>query len=254
MTAPRLAPARRTAARRARRKRTGADRAASSRAGEEEIYRRIYTAVLHHQLQPGTKLKEVELAEVFGVNRNVVRKALLRLAYDRLVALRPNRCAVVASPSVEESRDLFAARRAVEAAIVAAAAHRITPAQTRKLRALAAQESEAYRRGETRRGLMMSLQFHRELAAIGGNGVLAELLDQLVARTPLVVLAYSTGGTTCSNGEHSDIVEAVANGDAETAIATMSAHLESLESQLNLSQREEPRVDLATLLGPEASN
>src|ERR1700726_4966887 len=76
-----------------------AGRAKSIRLNENEIYRRIYDAVLDHRLQPGTKLKEVALAEAFGANRGVVRKVLTRLAYDRLVALRPNRGAVVAIPS-----------------------------------------------------------------------------------------------------------------------------------------------------------
>ena len=85
---------------------------------EDEIFARIYEAVLDHRLRPGTKLKEVALADAFGVNRAVVRKVLARLSYNRLVALRPNRAAVVASPTIDESRDLFAARRVVEAAIV----------------------------------------------------------------------------------------------------------------------------------------
>ncbi|TMG94895.1 MAG: GntR family transcriptional regulator, partial [Betaproteobacteria bacterium] len=67
---------------------------------EDEIFARIYEAVLDHRLQPGTKLKEVALADAFGVNRAVVRKVLARLSYNRLVALRPNRAAVVASPTI----------------------------------------------------------------------------------------------------------------------------------------------------------
>src|SRR5262249_1052028 len=130
--------------------------------GEEEVFERIYQAVLDHRLQPGTKLKEVALAEGFGVNRSVGRKVLARLAYAKLMGVKPKRGATVASPSVEESRDLFAARRAVEGAIVDALARKITGAQTRRLRAMAEEESGAYERGDPARGLKMSLQFHRE--------------------------------------------------------------------------------------------
>ncbi|TMG94924.1 MAG: GntR family transcriptional regulator, partial [Betaproteobacteria bacterium] len=49
-----------------------AGRAKSIRLNENEIYRRIYDAVLDHRLQPGTKLKEVALDEAFGANRGVV--------------------------------------------------------------------------------------------------------------------------------------------------------------------------------------
>ena len=222
---------------------------ASARVNEDEIYRRIYAAVLDHRLQPGTKLKEVGLAEVFGANRNVIRKVLMRLAYNRLVALRPNRGAVVASPSIEESRDLFAARRAVEAAIVDAVTRKITPAEAKALRALTASERDAYRRGELRKGLKLSLKFHQQLAAIAGNGVLAEFLDQLIARTPLVVLAYRGRGTdtACSIDQHSQIVDAIAGGDAAKAVAAMTSHLQSLEDQLDLNDNAETPTDLGTL-------
>ena len=216
---------------------------------EDQVYDRIHGAVLDHRLLPGTKLKEVALADVFGVNRNVVRKVLARLAFAKLVEQRPNRGATVASPTVAESRDLFAARRAVEGAIVDIATRRIGAGDVRKLRALAIKEREAYQRGEARAGLKMSLQFHRDLAAIAGNRVLAELLDQLMARTPLVVLAYPGRGTDnrCSNDEHGDIVDAIANGNAAKAIAAMTTHLASLESQLDLTVKDERRADLAEL-------
>src|SRR5437867_3212794 len=101
---------------------------------EDEIFARIYQAVLDHRLQPGTKLKEVALADAFGVNRAVVRKVLARLSYNRLVALRPNRAAVVASPTIDESRDLFAARRVVEAAIVECVARAASRSAVKALR------------------------------------------------------------------------------------------------------------------------
>ena len=216
---------------------------------EDDVFDRIHGAVLDHRLQPGTKLKEVALAEAFGVNRSVVRKVLARLAFARIVDLVPNRGATVASPSVDESRDLFAARRAVEAAIVDAATRRITPAQLRALRTLASQEHDAYERGEMRKGLKMSLRFHRELAGVAGNRVLAEFLDQLVARTPLVVLAYRgrQSDNLCSIDDHAGILDAIASGNAAKAVAAMNAHLANLEGQLDLEATADAGEDLAQL-------
>jgi DNA-binding GntR family transcriptional regulator len=216
---------------------------------EEQVYDRIHGAVLDHRLLPGTKLKEVALAEVFGVNRNVVRRVLARLAFAKLVDQKPNRGATVATPTIAESCDLFAARRAVEGAIVDIATRRIGAGETRKLRALAQKERETYARGDSRAGLKMSLQFHRDLAAIAGNRVLAELLDQLMARTPLVILAFQGRGTgnRCNDDEHGAIVDAMASGNPAKAVAAMTAHLSSLESALDLTVRGEPRTDLAEL-------
>ena len=56
---------------------------------EDQIFAHIHDAMLDHRLQPGTKLKEVALADAFGVNRAVVRKVLARLSYNRLIARTP---------------------------------------------------------------------------------------------------------------------------------------------------------------------
>jgi DNA-binding GntR family transcriptional regulator len=212
-------------------------------APEERVFRAIHEAVLDHRLAPGTKLKELELAELFGVTRAVVRKVLARLAHLRLVELRPNRGAVVASPSVAESIQLFGARAAIEAAIAEAAAPRITREHLRELRARLKQEHDAYQRGDEADGHRHAVELHRRLAAIAGNVVLADFLDQLIARTPLVVLAHQTtaNGSACSIEEHGAILEALAAGDGARAAKAMRAHLDAVLARLRLQQGREPR-------------
>src|SRR5210317_927089 len=85
---------------------------------EDEVLRQIEQAILDHRLAPGTKLKEVQLADLFGVKRGMIRKVLTRLAHSRLVDQMPNRGATVARPSVKEGQDLFATRRVIESAVL----------------------------------------------------------------------------------------------------------------------------------------
>ncbi|HEU0200802.1 MAG TPA: GntR family transcriptional regulator [Burkholderiaceae bacterium] len=223
---------------------------AATQAVDDRIYASIREAVLDHKLTPGTKLKEVELANLFGVTRNIVRKSLTRLAHEQLVELRINRGAIVANPSIEESRHLFAARRAIEGAIVEALCKNVTKAQVRELKQLVQDEDDAYRRGEVRAGLKLSIEFHRVLARLAGNTVLAQFLEQLVARTPLVLLAYRgpVNQTGCSNEEHAQIVDAIAAGNGARAAALMQAHLQELENQLKF-EADEPATDLAAIFG-----
>jgi DNA-binding GntR family transcriptional regulator len=180
----------------------------------------------------------------------VVRKALARLAHERVVELRTNRGAIVASPSVEESRNLFAARHVIESAIVDSLARSITKAQARELRSLVQEENAAYQRGEVRAGLKLSIDFHRVLARMAGNTVLADFLEQLVARTPLVLLAYRgpVQHAGCANDEHAAIVDALAAGQPERAVKLMRSHLDELAGQLQLED-EEPAMDLAAIFG-----
>ena len=47
---------------------------------DESIYQALMTAIVEHQLPPGSKLPEEALAEVFAVSRTGIRKVLQRLA------------------------------------------------------------------------------------------------------------------------------------------------------------------------------
>lgn len=220
---------------------------------EDEVLRSIEQAVLDHRLPPGTKLKEVQLANLYGVKRGLIRKVLARLAHSRLVVQTPNRGARVAEPSVEEGRDLFATRRVIEAAILETLAARIDADMVVELRGLLAQEQQAYEDGDSKKALKLSIDFHRRLAALAGNGVLEEYLLDIIRRTPLVILTHlgDDEQNRCRNLEHVAIVDALEKRDVETAVAAMHDHLMHIESRL----RKKPapvKADLAALLDPEA--
>ncbi|HSI54241.1 MAG TPA: GntR family transcriptional regulator, partial [Ramlibacter sp.] len=79
------------------------------------IVESLSRAIVEHRLQPGTKLAEQKLADHFGVSRTLVRQALFQLAQNRLIRMEPARGAFVAAPTVQESRQVFAVRRMLEA-------------------------------------------------------------------------------------------------------------------------------------------
>src|SRR5688572_24071272 len=156
---------------------------------EDRVFNAILDAVLDHRLVPGTKLKERELSEIFGVGRSAVRAALTRLGHSLLVELRPNRGAVIANPSLAETRDLFEARRVIEAALVQRLARSLTARQIAGLRAFVVEESRAYQKGDSKAGQRLSIRFHKVLSELAGNAVLDRYVEQLICRTPLLALA-----------------------------------------------------------------
>ena len=222
------------------------------RPSEDEVLRQIEQAVLDHRLPPGTKLKEVQLAEVFGVKRGLIRKVLTRLAHSRLVEQKPNRGATVAQPSVKEGRDLFAARRVIESAIIEQLAQNIDQADIAGLRQRLADEADAYERGDSDRALALSVDFHRQLAALAGNSVLESYLNDIIRRTPLVILTHlgDDAENRCRNQEHVAIVDALEAGDTATAIAVMQSHLLQIEGKIE--PKPEIPSDLASLLQPRS--
>jgi DNA-binding GntR family transcriptional regulator len=221
---------------------------------EDDVLRRIEQAVLGHRLAPGTKLKEVQLANLFGVKRGLIRKVLTRLAHSRLVEQTPNRGATVAKPSLKEGKDLFATRRVIESAILETLIARIDEQHLEQLAEMLTREQQAYLQGDSALALALSVDFHRQLARMSGNSVLEEYLNDIIRRTPLVILAHlgADADNRCRNQEHEAIVEAISRRDVETAVAVMNQHLLHIESKIQL--KPEPRnTDLASLLRPETA-
>ena len=213
----------------------------SGRAAEERVVNAIVEAIHDHRLVPGMRLGEREVAELLDVSRATVRAALARLGHSLLVELRPNRGAVVANPSIDETRNLFEARRVVESAIVHRLALNMTREKRERLRAFAAEEQAAYARDDTLTGQRLSIDFHKVISELAGNAVFDRFMRELIARTPLLALAHQGARRAyCGAHEHRAVVEALIEGHGKRAAELMIAHLNTLESQLKLEEPSAP--------------
>jgi len=216
--------------------RRNASQKSKAASGDAAIYGELHDAILEQRLAPGTKLPEDGLGEIFGVSRTIVRKALLRLAHENLVEVRPNRGAVVASPTVEEAAEVFEARRVVEGAMIDKLTSAISITQIERLDALVGEERAAHEAGNRAELIRLSGAFHLRLAEIAGNSVLSEYLNELVSRTSLIISLYEPpGNSACSHDEHAGIIEALASKDTPRARSLMDAHLQACEGKLNIS-------------------
>lgn len=212
-------------------------RAGSSLTQDDIVYAHIFDAILEQRLAPGTRLSEEALGEIFGVSRTIIRRALSRLGHEGVVLLRPNRGAVVASPSVEEARQVFFARRLVEKAITELAVEHATVAQLAQLRQMVSDERDSFSRGDRGAGIRLSGEFHLQLAVAARNAPLISFQRSLVSQTSLIIAQYETGNRThCSYDEHNQLIDAIEARDAALAVELMMHHMDHIDSKLNLDE------------------
>ena len=205
-------------------------------------------AIVEHRLHPGTKLAEQKLADHFGVSRTLVRQALFQLSQNRLIRLEPARGAFVAAPSVDEAKQVFAVRRMLEAEMARAFVRGITPAKIRALKDHVAQEKAAVASEDISGRTELLGDFHVRMAELTGNGVLAQMLEQLISRCALITLMYQSASAAAhSNDEHAEIVRALAARDEEKAVRLMQEHLLHVEQNLTFD-RKVPTNDIAMAL------
>lgn len=202
---------------------------------DEYLYTEILDAILDRRLNPGIKLKEDELADIFSVSRTVVRRALLRLSHDRIVDIHPNRGANIIQPDVRTAREVLGARRLIERELVREATLAATEESINNLRQCVEDERDQVRRQHMGSGLRLSGDFHIQLSKLSQNRTLMGYLKELVPQTSLIIATYQTPHhTLCAHQEHFDIIEVIASGDVEGAQDAMESHLQHIENKLDL--------------------
>ena len=223
-------------------------------ASKADIYSRIYKAIVEHRLQPGTKLPEERLAELFTVSRTQVRGVLQRLAVEQLVTLVPNRGAFVATPTAAEAHDVLDVRRTLEPGVVTRLIERIESGAARdavkQLRGLVKRERQADATGDRRAAVRLSGEFHVLLAELSGSSIYLRLMRELTPLTCLAILSFEAPtAAACPNDEHAQLTDAIEAGNVKGAAALTVQHLHHIERALALDRREEePEADLKALL------
>lgn len=199
-------------------------------------------AIVDRRLSPGTKLSEAEVGKLFDASRTVVRAALQMLTFEGLVRSERNRGAFVSHPSPEEARQVFAARRLIEPAIVVEAVGRLNPERVEAFRLHLRREAGYMAEPgplARRAGIKASGEFHLMLADVAGNIVLKRFMDELIARSSLVIALYGrTGVSTCGSSDHAALLDALEDGDSERASTLMLHHIDHLEADLDLRPAE----------------
>ncbi|MBL8349104.1 MAG: GntR family transcriptional regulator [Burkholderiaceae bacterium] len=200
---------------------------------DQHVYDVLFDDLTRGTLKPGDRLAEEALCERFEVSRTVVRQALRRLAESHVVDIVPNKGATVAAPTPLESREVFQARRVIEAAIVRLVTQRIGASDLERLRRRLQAEHAALHDKDHRRWVDLAGGFHLALAHLCGNGVLQRMHGELMSRCSLIVALYETpGDASCEHDEHQRLVELLELRHAEGAALLMEQHLVALEARL----------------------
>ena len=180
-------------------------------------------------LKPGDVISESDIAGRYGVSRQPVREAFIRLAQQGLLLIRPKRATVVKKISPEGVRQSRFIRESIEVEIIRRLA--ANPGEAADvLKRLIDDQEAASAANDSRRFHTLDELFHRTLARLAGVEYAWQLIDD--HKMQLDRVRYLTLGTSSSRvaiDEHKVITAAVAAGDVAGAEAAMRAHLARAE-------------------------
>jgi DNA-binding GntR family transcriptional regulator len=192
----------------------------------QSVYDALIDLIVGGELPPGQHMVETDLARQLGVSRQPIREALHRMEAEGWVDLRPSQGAFVHVPTDSEVDELLDVRALLEAETARLAARTASRSQLARLKEICREGRAAADADDFSGSVTANNFFHAEIAAIGGNGVLAELAD-IVGRR--VQWYYRLVAPTRANGswtEHAELIEAIEAGDAERAESLARKHTE----------------------------
>ena len=206
-------------------------------------------AIIEQAVPPGTKLPEDQLGARFGMSRTLVRAVLAQLQSEGLVDAPPRRTATTAKPTLEQAKEVFEGRRALEREVVRLVISRWRAEFGAELEGHVREEDAARNGGDERVSIRLAGEFHTRLGALSGNMLLARYLGEVVSRTSLILALYGRPHSAdCAVSEHREIVAALRVRDAAAAIAVMDYHLGAVEQRALLDQVRDGQFDLGTVL------
>ena len=215
---------------------------------EERIHRGILDALSAGELPPGTRLVEAQVAAAFKVSRERARKVLDRLVHERQLVRVANRGVSVPRPTMAEAREVYRARRILEAGIVRSLAGRRDKAVIARLRDHIRREKAAHAAGDHGAAVRLSGEFHFVLADSLGSTDISRFVRELVARTRLFMAALPAAAAECTPDEHAALVDAIERGDGTRANERADAHLRAVEERLARGVGDPVRIDLGAVL------
>jgi len=209
----------------------------------EAVYRKLLHMIFSKQLKPGQRLPEVLLAEQLEVSRTPVREALRRLANEGLVVVMPNVGASVVTPTRAEMLDTYEVRNALECLAIRKAAGRITPVQLARLEEKIEEEAGVFAERDLEAYIEVNNAFHRIIAEASGNLVLADTIENYLARTFVYMVFFESFfdfDTNPSLEEHRAILEALRARDGEETVRLMNHHIWQAAEDLDRKDLETP--------------
>ena len=191
------------------------------RALYQEVAELLRQRIFNRELEPGSWIDELKLAEEYGISRTPLREALKVLATEGLVTMKVRRGAYVTEVSERDLADVYHLLALLESDAAGVVATEATAAQLKELQSLHRELEKSV--GQREKFFELNEAFHMRLLAIADN----RWRDQMVADLRKV-MKLNRHNSLLKNGrieeslaEHQVIMAALLARNAQASVAAM---------------------------------
>ena len=208
----------------------------------DQAYDNIRDLILSMKIKPGQSVTENALSDQLGIGRTPVREALARLESEGLIYSKNGRKTVY-SLTLDEIKEIFDIKYALEGAMAAWAAERGSAADKKRLKSVmtdmkkharARPENERERENYLDSWIKIDKALHEVIFKMAGSEKATRIIEKLNIqwhRTRISVYAIE-GRILRSSKEHEEFVNHIIEGNARKAEESMRKHLQKLKSEI----------------------
>ena len=195
----------------------------------ESISEEIRKQILNLEINPGARLTLEDYAKLFGVSRTPVRDALKELSKEGFVVY-DGKSYYVHKHSISEIKDIFVVRRSLEMTSVEQAAQRRSEDDVKTLHKLCNKAEEYVETNDLDSFINYDKVLHNTIVACSHNKRLISLMSSIndecwwinkyiFIKNPIYYSLVDTFNA------HKEIIIAIENKDAKTAVQLMEKHI-----------------------------
>jgi DNA-binding GntR family transcriptional regulator len=193
----------------------------------DQVYALIRRAIVDHELAPGDRVVESDIARRLGVSQAPVREAVKRLAHEGLLTHIPRRGNFVTKVSKQEADQARQVRVPLERLAGRLAAERIDAAGIAELEAIVDKMRATVASADVDAFRDLDIKFHHTVAEIADNPFLTrvwEVLEPSLRALHAIADPLYEGDWMTMANRHGDLLELLRAGDARKAEIEFGIH------------------------------
>ncbi len=200
---------------------------ASAISAGQQIYNSLKQSIVNCKYAPGEAISDKQISELFGVSRQPVRDAFIKLSEAGLIQILPQRGTFVTKISTRQVRNARFIREAVETAIVRRAALSISDEYLMELDTILTRQIFAAQTNDKTLFLQLDDEFHYVLAQSIDCIEAWEMIEHIKAQMDRVRFLTMPDFSPISKmvEQHKAVVEGLRAHDPDKAAAAMHMHL-----------------------------
>ncbi|MEI8169036.1 MAG: GntR family transcriptional regulator [Rhodoferax sp.] len=203
----------------------------SPRALYEEVAERLRQRIFERELEPGSWIDELKIAEAYGISRTPLREALKVLAAEGLVTMKVRRGAYVTEVSERDLSDVYHLLSLLEADAAGVVASTATSEQLEELKTLHSELEAAAKPSKPDRELFFEIneRFHMRLLEIANNRWRNQMVTDLrkVMKLNRHNSLLKSGRLEESLNEHRAVMKALTERDTALSMQRMQEHFKN---------------------------